>query len=699
MFSKSFGLKLNVAIYAAWCHASVLAQESKLPQVIIIGHQSVLPESNRLGVSAQDTPQSISVIGSDLIRAQNAITLEEVLRNVPDVTLSAGHSGVFSNYVLRGFQLDRSSNFFKDGLRFDYQNLLSFQNIAQVEVIRGPASMQYGKLVPGGLINFVTKKPQSERKGEVTLYVNEYDYAEGGIDSTGKLNENGSVLYRINGEARKIDSFRNVVDGHAYLVSPAFTFKLSDATVIDIAVEHNRLDTIFDPGQPAPVASDISSVTKLDRDAFYGEKNADYRVRTTTGTVHITHRLNDAWQLRGDYSNSHYDRDAFFTFNAGVTGSKVNRQAYGGVSELRSDTTRAEVLGNFTTGPFSHVLLAGIDHLGRYSKDQLGTQVRILPVDLFNPRPVGNVVFGKTVAAVNEINVDNTGVYLQDQMEVDKFNFMLGLRRDQLKEDLHFDVRTIPTGFRSATDTAQASPSAGVLYRLSPSLSLYASYSRSLDSNLPYDSCGRNFSPSRGTQYEAGIKGSAFSGRFQWSAVAFDLRRTNGLVDDPTGARDAFGLICQVQAGEQRSDGGELEAGGWITRNLLLHGAYTHLHARVTENPSAPAQVGKRLKNAPQQSAGLWAEYAFTGEWQRLSASLGMSYVGQRFADDANQLVIPSYWLWDAGLRYKFSKAGTLQVSVSNLTNRHYVESGTPDAQSINQGAPRSVAVRYTRTF
>ncbi len=696
---KHVRMKPIAAVCAALCHASVLAQEAELPQVIVIGTKSMLSEANRLGIGVQDTPQAVSVIDSDLIRAQNADTLEEVLRNVPGVTLSSGHSGIFSNYALRGFQLDNTSNYFKDGLRFDRQALMSLQNIKQVEVIRGPASMQYGKLVPGGLINFVTKKPQAKKKHEVTLYANQFGQLESAIDSTGKLNDSGSVLYRINAEAKKLDSFRNHVDGNAYLISPAFTFKPSNATAINISAEHNSLDTIYDPGQPAPVADAISSVTRLDPSAFYGESNADYKVRTTTGTIRITHRLNDAWQLRGDYSNSHYDRNMLFTLNSQVRDSALDRQANSGVSRLRSEMARIETFGNFTTGALNHNVLAGIDRLKRLSSDEVGSGASISSVDLFNPQPARNVVFDQTMAAVNKTKVRNTGVYLQDQMDLGKFSLMLGLRRDQLIEDLHFDVLTIPAGFSSATDTAQTSPSAGIVYRLLPTLSLYASYSRSLDANVAYDNCGRNFSPSRGTQYEAGLKGSAFGDSLQWSAVAFDLRRTNGLVDDPTGARDVFGFTCQVQAGEQRSEGIELEASGRIAKDLRLHGAYTHLNARLSENPFAPAQIGKKLKNAPQQSAYLWAEYALGGGWHGVSASLGMTYVGQRFADDANELAIPSHTVWDAGVRYTFSKTETLQLGVSNLTNRRYVESSAQSATSINQGAPRSVSVRYTQTF
>lgn len=675
--------------------------EAALPAVTVSGaaHKHSVAESNRLGVTLRETPQAATVIGADLIRAQGAYRLEEVLRNAPGVSQASGHTGIFSNFVLRGFQLNNNAGYFKDGLRFDRQSDLSLQNIEQVEVVRGPASLQYGKLVPGGFVNFVTRKPQAVSKHEATLYANQSGRIEGGVDSTGKLTDDGSVLYRINAEAKHLDSFRDHVDGESFLVSPAFTIKLGAATVLDVMTEHNRLDTIRDPAQPAPDGRTIGSVTSLDPELFYGEPDAKNNVRSNAGTIRLNHRLNEIWTLRSDYANSHYKRDMFFTFNLTPAGSTVARRSNTSVTKQHSETMRVEAFGEFATGEVRHRLLAGLDRLHRRFDETFGTPEAIPAVSLFSPSPAGNVLYNQTLSEIATVDVRNSGFYLQDQVEFGRWSVMLGARRDWLKENMRANVISDGVVAASGTDTAKTSPSAGLVYRLAPDLSLYVSTTRSLDANLARDGCGRDYTPSRGMQYEVGAKGAAFGDGLQWAVTAFDLRRTNTLVDDPSSAMDAAtGVTCQVQAGEQRASGVELEASGQIARGWRLHGVFTHLNARVSED-TAVSMVGKKLKNSPEKSARLWIEYAFGESWQGLSASLGVTYVGRRFADDANTLAIPSYTVWEAGARYAISPHDTIQLAVKNLTDRRYVEDAEQNVSSISQGAPRTIFLRYIRTF
>ncbi len=694
MCSKHFRLTPIAMVCAVSVHSIAIAQETELPAVVVSASKSTPPDANRLGVGVQETPQAITAIGADLMRAQGVDQLEDVMRNVPGMTQSAAHAGIFSNYVLRGFQLDNANNYFRDGLRFDRQSQISLQNIEQVEVIRGPASLQYGKLAPGGLVNFVTKKPLATRKHEATLYANQFGQLEGGFDSTGKLTESGNVLYRLNVEAKKLDSFRDHVDGDAYFIAPAFTFNLSDTTVMDVLLEHGRHDTIRDPGQPATVQNDLASVTRLDPSAFHGEKSAKNLVHNTSGALRLNHRLNAAWELRADYSGSRFDRDMYYTINLPVTNSSVPRRTLAAFTDARSDSVRVEAFGNFATGELKHKLLAGMDRLKRRVDDITTSGTSLSPVDLFNPVPTGNATYSLVPESNAKTRSTDTGIYVQDQMAFGPWSVMLGLRHDRLKENNHEEILDL----RNKHEATQTSPGAGLLYHVTPKLALYANYSRSLDSNLATDDCGRSYDPSRGSQYEAGVKGFAFDNGLQWAVSAFDLMRSNGLSQDPSGAKGLSGnILCQVQGAKQRSTGVEFEVSGRPTKALRLHAAYSRLNARFTEDTD-PLKVGNKLRNAPEQSARLWAEYGFTGAWQGLFTSLGMSYVGKRFADDKNTLTIPSYMVWDAGVRYALSKADTLQLAVSNLTDRRYVESAV-NTNLIIQGEPRTVSVRYIRKF
>jgi iron complex outermembrane recepter protein len=687
---------------AAACALALLAphvlaeQAAKLEQVQVSGARSTPSDANRLGVGVQDTPQALTVIGAELMRAQGAESLEQVLLNVPGLTQTAAHSGIFSNYVSRGFQLDNASNFFRDGLRFDRQSQVSLQNIEQVEVIRGPASLQYGKLVPGGLVNFVTKKPTAVTRHEVTLLANRFGQVEAGLDTTGSFDVAGKLLYRLNAEAKRLDGFRDHVDGHAWSVAPAFSVELSPATALDVMLEHSRHDTLRDPGQPAPDATDLGSVTRIAPSAFFGETNATNAVRNTSGALRLNHRLNSEWQLRADYSGSRFDRDMRFTINlnrratAPTLVPRVSRAAF---TSADADSVRLEAFGDFAAAGLRHKLLLGVDRLKRRVDDLTTGNTVLAPVDLYQPVPTGNASYSSTPLFDETMRATDTGLYVQDQVSAGPWQLMLGLRRDSLKET----YREAGLDFRNQHDATQTSPSAGVLFRAAPQLQLYASYSRSLDSNVATNGCGRSYDPSRGTQYEVGAKGSGLGG-LQWAVSAFDLTRANGLSEDPTGAVDADDNACMVQGAKQRSTGVEVEASGRVGKQWRLHAAFAQLHARFTEDTD-PSKIGKKLRNAPKQTLRLWAEHDFGAALPGLSASLGLSRIGERFANDANTLRIPAHTVWDAGLRYALGASDSLQLVVRNLTDRRYVEDSAPNANAINQGAPRNLTLRYAHVF
>ncbi len=696
MLSSNCKLTPIAIVCAALFHPAAFAQDKTLATVNVVAPMSTPPEANRLGIAIQDTPQAITAINSEMMRAQGMDSLEDVMLNVPGMTQTSAHAGIFSNYVSRGFQLDNAANYFRDGLRFDRQSQISLQNIEQVEVIRGPASLQYGKLVPGGLVNFVTKKPMAVSKQELTLAANRFGQLEGGFDSTGKIGDSSKALYRLNVEAKKLDGFRDQMDGESYFIAPAFTFALSNATMLDVMIEHNRHNTLRDPGQPAPDPRNLGSVTQIDPEAFFGEPNATNKVRNTSGALRLNHRLNDAWQLRADYSGSRFDRDMNFTINMNrrpATPTLVPRLSRAAFTHADSDSIRFETFGEFATGDVKHKLLAGVDRMERKVSDMTTGNTVLTPVDLFHPVPSGKATYSATPLFNDKSNAADNGIYLQDQMDIGAWSVMMGLRHDSLKENYH----DLQLDFRNKHDATQTSPSAGVMFHVAPSVALYASYSRSLDSNLATNGCGRSYDPSRGAQYEAGAKGTAFGG-LQWAVSGFDLTRSNGLSEDPSGAVDSDDNSCLVQGAKQRSTGVELEASGRITKQVRLHAAYTHMNARYTDDTD-PSKIGKKLRNAPKQTARVWTEYDFADAFPGLAASLGVTRIGERFANDANTLAIPSYTVWDAGVRYVVGSADTVQLTISNLTDRRYVEDSLANANAANQGAPRNVSLRYTHKF
>lgn len=684
MSSKYFKLTpMAIACALAW-HTPSFAQDAVLPTITVKSgaDKAVVPESNRLGVSLKETPQSVTVVDADLIRAQNATNINEVVTNVPGAISGISSGGEFRNIFLRGFMVDNVNNFMRDGMRFDRMSQPSLQNIEQVEVVRGPASMQYGKLAPGGFVNLVTKKPQAKFGGSATAYVDRFGQLEGGFDITGKATESGSVLYRFNAEAKRLESFRDHVDGKSYFIAPAFTFVLSKATTLDLSYEHSTVDQVGDPGQPTLDGATVASSNNLAPDLFYGEEDATRDTRSDTVTAHLKHRLNDAWELRADHIRGRFKRDVYQTSNwvVDTNAQLLERKSLPYFADQRSSSTRFEAGGNFTTGGFKHKLITGVDYFTRTVRNRDGQLADIASVSLVDPQQVGNTFFDTTVLDPVNGESRSAGLYLQDYVEFGKWGMMAGGRYDRLKDEV---------GTVSQSDS-KFSPSAGVMFHVLPTLSLYASYSQSFESNVGSDAAGNMFDPSLGKQYEIGAKGTAFGQNLNWSVATYDLRKTNVQTRDPANP------TRNIQTGEQRSKGVEIEVSGRVTRSLRLHGAYSYMDAEITKDNRFT--VGSKLRHAPEHSARLWTEYTFDDALQGWSASLGATYLGERFGQLNDRLEIPSSLIWDAGARYAITNQDTLQFAVMNLTDRRYAADAL-DTETVYPGAPRTVSVRYTRTF
>ena len=306
MFFKHIRLTPIAMVCAIMCHSTARAQDAVLPEVAVSADSDKRPsaQANRLGTSVQDTAQAVTLIDAALMQAQGATRLEDVVVNAPGVAQSQAHIGVFSNFILRGFRADNSTAYFKDGLRFNRQLQVSLQNIAQIEVVRGPSSLQYGQLAPGGLINFVTKKPTASTLRQVALGASNVGQLDAGMDIAGKLNDSGSALYRLNAEAKKLDSFRDQVEGNSFFFAPALTFKVADATTLDLSFEHTRLDTMYDSGLVAPDGRSIASARRIDPGTFYGVSDGRYDARSSNAAVRLEHALDNTWLVRFDHASA-----------------------------------------------------------------------------------------------------------------------------------------------------------------------------------------------------------------------------------------------------------------------------------------------------------------------------------------------------------------------------------------------------------
>ena len=696
MFYKGFRLTPLALASIVLCQPAAYAQSQAQSQaqdnvlatvnVVADRDRAAVAQSNRLGIPLAETAQAATVVTSELIRDQEARGLDQVLNNVPGV-VSGVASQTYQNFFMRGFMVDNVNNYLRDGMRFDRQQDVSLQNLEQVEVLRGPGSLQYGKLAPGGLINLVTKKPQAKARTDVSVFADNFGQVEGTLDTTGALGGGNNVFYRLNAEVKRLDSFRDHVTGNAHMIAPALMFVLSPATTLDVNFEHTRMDVVPDTGLPTVDGTTIASALQQNIRTFYGETDANWYSRSNLLAAHLKHDLYANWQVRADFLVGKLSRAVYQVDSWGLAkdaGGKdiVTRTSLPYFLDQMSTSQRVELGGKLQTGAVRHNVLAGVDRVARIIRNFDGERADIAPVDLFNPVRRGNTFFDTRKLTADSGDSRSHGVYLQDQMEIGPWMLMAGLRHDRLE-----DARGTYSQRKSHT-----SPSAAAMYKVNPALSLYASYSESFEANVGRSFTGQVFELALGEQVEVGAKGG-IGPDFTWSASVYDLRKTN------ITTRDLAHPGFSVQTGEQRAKGVELEASGRIAAicpSLRVSAAISFLEAEITRDNTF--KVGNKVRNSPDSTARVWADYAFTGPLAGLSASLGVTYTGERYADLRNAYLVPSSVVWDAGARYAVSKNGTLQLALRNLANRRYAE----DAQDLDMvfpGSPRAVSLRYRHTF
>lgn len=661
--------------------AAASAQDAVLPSVSVVANRAPAAQSNRLGTTLAETPQAGTIVDAALIREQEARNLDQVLANVPGV-ISGSASQTYQNFFMRGFMVDNVNNYLRDGMRFDRQQDVSLQNIEQVEVLRGPGSLQYGKLAPGGLVNLMTKKPQANSRLEFSALADRWGQLEAAVDATGAIDSGKKVLFRVNAEAKRIESFRDHVYGDSRLFAPALTFILSPATTLDLNYEYARIDVVPDSGLPAVDGKTIGSATQLDPRTFYGETDANWYSRSELLAAHLRHDLSGDWQLRADFLVGQLERAIHQVDSWGLATDTqsgkdvVTRTSLPYFLDQTSTTLRLEAAGKLQTGAVQHKLLAGVDRLSRIIRNWDGERADIAPVDLHQPALRGKTFFDTRVLSPDHGDVRTSGIYLQDQMQAGAWTMLAGLRHDRLD-----DAR----GAYSQR-TSHTSPSGAVMYSFSPAIAVYASYSESYEANVGRSFSGQVFDPALGEQVELGAKGE-LAGGMAWAASLFDLRKKN------ITTRDIDHPGFSVQTGEQRAKGVELELSGRVTPQLKLNAVASFLRARIASDNLF--KVGNRLRNSPARSARAWGDYSFGKGW---AASLGMTYVGDRYADLRNNYHVPSSLVWDAGLRYNVGRNGTLQASLRNLGNRRYVEDAQ-DLDLVTPGAPRTLTLRYRHSF
>lgn len=710
MYYHSFALRPQVvAILFAFAAQSAYAAEpasskdteaDTLPEVMVKDKKSTVTDyqplvnttATKIAAPLRDIPQTVDVVPAQLIKDQAAHSMQEVLKNVPGVSLNLG-DGQRDQFVIRGF--DAMGDMYIDGMRDDALYYRDLSNIDRVEVLKGPAAVLYGRGSSGGIINRITKKP-GEAISEFKLNGGSYKQRRAEFDIGDKLG--ASAAFRITGAVEDSGSFRSQGFLERENLAPSMNLQLGEDTNLLLQVEKLHDRRITDAGIPTYQGKPL----KVNPSSYYGSSNArddDYsNSDVLSGRAVFTHKVNESFTVRNMFGAYNYELDRNNTQVSAVndalkTATLLHNQVY------RQDdgwSNQLELLQKAELAGMQHQLLYGLE-VSEQKKIQKrwGWSNPTVTVSLFDPVLPSLSQFGvrgNNPFLNNQTTLQVVGLYIQDMITLSEhWKALVGTRHDKFVQKVEDRLSNVDP---ERTDHTW-SPRAGLVYQPNDWQSYYISVSRSYQPSgetLNFSRDQSQMAPEETNNIEVGTKTDFFNGKLSTTASIFHLEREN-----IKGVNPVTNVLIGV--GKQLTEGLELTVSGEIAPKWQIFAGYAYLDARITESVAVQSGVplqGNRAALTPKNSANLWVMYQLNEGW---NLGGGLNYVGNRYASNDNLVALGSYMTADAAAIYR-SKRYDLAFNLKNITDKEYYASGHGFVNFLNApGAPRRAEVTLTMRF
>jgi len=651
-------------------------QGQRLKQVVIIGRPDPLamhegqPDyaathgqtATRTATPLLEIPQSLSVVTREEMDARGAASVMDALRYLPGANTQT--HGVdprgYDYFNLRGFINAQNTSNYLNGLRQLVAGFGMFRTEAygleRVEVLRGAASATIGQADPGGVVNRISKLAGGESPDELVLSAGTFNTRQLAADLSGTLAEDGQAQARLVALVRESDTqFRygngRAVENDRLYLAPSLKLRLGSDTSLILLADY--LKDRNGSSRWTAVNADGSLTHTL-----VGDPGID-RQRGEQWSLgwQLAHRLNENWQLLQDFRQAGL-RSQYSVLNpVSLSGSVLTRMAARYDTQLQSSQLDTRLQGQLPQGDAEHVVVLGLD-LTRLHQDEQRYRGSAPSLDLDAPVYGLPIAMASQLAARLQEDMQQTGLYVQDQIRYGALVWTLGSRYDRVTDT----TRNLSTAVRTDTRAHALSHRAGVSWKLMPSLVPYLSVSTSFLPQPGQDVAGRPFSPSHGRQIEAGIKFQPEAGRALYTAALFQTTKDHVLTSDPQNAN------FSVDQSQVRSRGLELEARGALSPGLNLLAAYSWTQAINTAHAD-PALVGKTPMLVPRHAASLWLDYTPGEALPGLGLGAGARYTGASYANADNSVRNAATVLLDAMLRLDQGH-WRYALNVSNLANR-----------------------------
>ncbi|GHC86078.1 ligand-gated channel [Pseudorhodoferax aquiterrae] len=642
-----------------------------------------------------ENPQSVSVITAEEIGDRKAESLDEALRYTAGVTPNLKPWAVDEFSLLRGFELG-TAGVYMDGLLTSgraYASPIEPYGLERLEVLRGPASVLYGKMPPGGMVNAVSKRPTAQTLREVGIEYGTYNRKQIKADLAGALDPDSKWTYRLTLLGRDSDTRLDHDRDDRLYVAPALSWQPDADTRLTLLGRYQKENQAYawqnQLQHPGPRGQPSASVNVGGLDNRWRRDNRMFGYE-------FEHRFNDTWTLRQSARRTELERAETNVFPRGLQADQetLNRSFSPRETHWRGLLVDTHVQARLSTGVVQHLLLAGFDYSNGRTTDEFPYATPMVsPLNLYAPVYARIPVTPSANPYVDRIPSTQRGLYLQDQIKWDKWVVTAGLRHDSADTS---GTRTF-TNDNSRVSAYQNNNSAttgrlGAVYLFENGWAPYANYATSFSPEIGKDVSGAPLKPSKGRQVEAGVRYQPADRRLSSTASVFELVRTNV----STTAPNVPGEV--IQTGEVRSRGLELEARADLSSNVSLVAQYTWLDTEITR--SNDGDLGLSQMSAPRHNASVWTKYTFELDGATSAfAALGVRHLGKsRSAWDTGNLDItnPSFTFVDLALGvdtgpWRFS------LNVNNLFNKQALMdcNGSICYRSAERTANLSAMYRY----
>ena len=664
--------------------------DGDIEEVIVKGNVLYLDQVNALKTPVEviNVPQTVSIFTDEDIRKQGFRAIGDIIRYTPGVNTSQGE-GHRDAVVFRGVR--STADFYQDGVRDDVQYYRSLYNVEQVEILRGPNALLFGRGGTGGILNRVTKKAVV---GEV---FNTFDF---GVDTFGANDiafdvnrEVGSnIALRINFHSDTLENHRDHYEGDRIGFNPTLKVKISPDTTLDLSYEHANHDRFIDRGVPTMNGEPVEAFEKI----VFGDKNIN--LQTLEADIYrgtLTHDFSDTSKGVLTVTSSEFEKMYRNLYASGFDGSVVTMDGYLDPTERDNFIVSGNLINEMKIGDTTHTLLIGYEIVDtenkntRYDtywsttkKDKESFNIS-RPMD-FTVNSVGvatSVDFTTKLKSRTESDIEVSSFYVQDQIDFnDNFKLMLGARFDTFD----ITVRDLKSGTAQSREDDEVSPRAGVIYKPAENISWYVSYSesflpRSGEQFKKLTADAARLDPDVFENTEIGVKWS-LNDDLYFTAAYFDSEQTQAVRDSVTGENSE---IVGLQV-----DGFELEVNGNVNDKLSVSVGLTSMDGETSS--------GGEPREIPDTQVSIWSNYEVN---DRFGLGFGFTHQGEsNISNNKPGLVLPDYTRVDFAAYYMINDEWSVQLNVENLTDELYF----PHSHSTHQasvGEPLNTRISFRRNF